>query len=173
VPPTSYLVLVIATRIDTARLALLPLQVEYAEEMAKVLSDPQLYAFTGGEPATAEALAARYEHQAAGSPHPSESWLNWVISSLESDALVGYVQATIVGDMAEIAWVVGTPWQGRGYATEAAQGLVDWLAAQGARSVIAHIHPDHQASALVATAAGLTRTDQVQDGEYRWRRDFD
>jgi hypothetical protein len=59
---------VIATRIDTARLALLPLQVGYAEEMAKVLSDPQLYAFTGGEPATAEALAARYERQTAGSP---------------------------------------------------------------------------------------------------------
>jgi RimJ/RimL family protein N-acetyltransferase len=163
----------IATRIDTDRLALLPLQVGYAEEMAKVLSDPDLYAFTGGEPATAEALADRYERQTAGSPDPSDSWLNWVISSLESDALVGYVQATVVADTAEVAWVVGTSWQGRGYAKEAAQGLVDWLAAQGTRTVIAHVHPDHQASALVAAVAGLTRTDQLQDGEYRWRRDFD
>jgi RimJ/RimL family protein N-acetyltransferase len=166
-------VLVIATRIDTDRLALLPLQVGYAEAMAKVLSDPQLYAFIGGEPATAEALAARYERQTAGSPDPSESWLNWVISSLESDALVGYVQATVVADTAEIAWVVGTTWQGRGYAKEAAQGLVDWLAAQGARTVVAHVHPDHRASALVAAAAGLTCTDQLQDGEYRWQRDFE
>jgi RimJ/RimL family protein N-acetyltransferase len=132
-----------------------------------------LYAFTGGEPATAEALAARYERQTAGSPDPSESWLNWVISSLESDALIGYVQATVVADTAEIAWVVGTNCQGRGYAKEAAQGLVDWLASQGARTVIAHIHPGHQASALVAAAAGLTRTDQLEDGEYRWKRDVD
>jgi hypothetical protein len=42
-----------------------------------------------------------------------------------------------------------------------------------ARTVIAHVHPHHQASALVAAAAGQTRTDQFQDGEYRWKRDFD
>jgi RimJ/RimL family protein N-acetyltransferase len=31
------------------------------------------------------------------------------------------------GHLPEIAWVVGTPWQGRGIATEVARGLVDWL----------------------------------------------
>ena len=44
----------LADRIDTERLALLPLRVEYAEEMARVLSDPELYVFTGGEPVTAD-----------------------------------------------------------------------------------------------------------------------
>lgn len=96
-----------------------------------------------------------------------------MISSLADDALIGYVQATVAdGEQAEIAWVVGTQWQGRGYAKEAARALVDWLRGHGVRSVIAHVHPDHRASELVAAAVGLSRTDQEEDGELRWQRDL-
>ncbi|GAA1600281.1 GNAT family N-acetyltransferase [Kribbella sancticallisti] len=158
----------IATRFDTERLALLPLHVEYADEMAKVLADPALYTFTGGEPPTVEALAAQYERQCAGPGRPGEYWLNWVISSLQDDELIGYVQATVTETEAEVAWVLGTRRQGRGYAKEAAIGLVDWLTAQGARRIIAHVHPDHTASAAIAAAAGLERTDRIDDGEHLW-----
>ena len=96
-----------------------------------------------------------------------------MISSLVDDELVGYVQATVVdgehGRVAELAWVVGTPWQGRGYAKEAAQALSGWLRTQGVGTVIAHIHPAHAASARVAASTGLTRTDHQQDGEIRWQ----
>lgn len=152
--------------ITTARLTMLPLRVEYAAEMAKVLSDPALYGFTGGEPPTVEALEARYRRQLAGPDRPDEQWLNWVI--LHEDELVGYVQATITGSTAEIAWVIGTDWQGRGYAKEAAVGLVSWLDEQGVERIIAHVHPDHLASAAVTAAAGLTRTNELDDGEYLW-----
>lgn len=74
------------------------------------------------------------------------------------------------GPVAEIAWVVGTPWQGRGIATEAVRALVDRLGAEGVRSYVAHIHPDHAASAAVAAAAGLAPTDERHEGEIRWRR---
>lgn len=158
----------IATRFDTERLALLPLRVEYAEEMAKVLSSPDLYTFTGGEPPTADVLTERYGRQLAGPGRAGEYWLNWVISSLQDDALVGYLQATLTPDAAEVAWVLGVDWQGRGYAKEAATGLVDWLRAQGADRISAHVHPDHAASAAVATAIGLHRTDQLHDGEHLW-----
>ncbi|MFJ6686985.1 GNAT family N-acetyltransferase, partial [Streptomyces werraensis] len=67
------------------------------------------------------------------------------------------------------AWAVGTPWQRRGIATEAAQGLVAWLRKHPVHTVIAHIHPDHKPSAAVATAAGLIPTDQWHDGEIRWQ----
>jgi RimJ/RimL family protein N-acetyltransferase len=157
---------VIATTFRTARLTLLPLRVEYAGEMAKVLADPNLYTFTGGEPPTAEGLEDRYRRQLAGPGRDDEHWLNWVVQY--DDQLVGYVQATVTGSTAEIAWVVGTEWQGRGYAKEAALGLVAWLQEQGVEQIIAHVHPDHIASAAVTKAAGLTRTDQLEDGEYLW-----
>ena len=160
----------IATRIATKRLALLPLRVEYSEAMSKVLADPEVYVFTGGEPPTPEALSERYRRQVAGPGRPGESWLNWVISTAQDDELVGYVQATVLGDEAEIAWVLGTAWQGRGYAKEAAVALVAWLQAHGALRIIAHVNPEHTASAAVAAAAGLTKTDQLDDGEHLWVR---
>ncbi|WP_405056885.1 GNAT family N-acetyltransferase [Kribbella sp. NBC_01505] len=156
----------IATAFSTARLTLLPLAPQYAEEMAGVLSDPALYAFTGGEPPTVDALRARYERQIAGPGRPDEYWLNWVIQA--GDELIGFVQSTVTAGTAEIAWVVGTAWQGHGYAKEASLGLAEWLRAQDLR-LIAHIHPDHLASAAVATAVGLSRTDELADGEHLWR----
>ncbi|MDT9700358.1 GNAT family N-acetyltransferase [Streptomyces sp. P17] len=151
----------------TPRLDLLPLRVEHAEEMAAVLADPALHTFIGGSPLTPEALRARCERLAAGSPDPDVSWCNWVLRLRAEGCLVGTVQATVTARAAEIAWVVGTPWQGRGLASEAARALVGLLAG---RTVIAHIHPGHTASAAVARAAGLAPTDAWQDGEVRWQR---
>ena len=124
------------------------------------------------EPLSPDALRTRYERLVAGSPDPSVAWFNWVLRLRPEPRLVGTVQATITeaGSVAEIAWVVGAPWQGRGLASEAAQGLVPWLEEQAVSTVVAHIHPDHQASAAVATAAGLTPTDEWQDGEISWQR---
>lgn len=96
----------------TARLTLLPLRVEHAEEMAVVLADPALHAFTGDAPLPVAELRARYQRQVAGSPDPAEAWGNWVIRLDAEGALTGYVQATATADQAEIAWVVGTPGSG-------------------------------------------------------------
>jgi RimJ/RimL family protein N-acetyltransferase len=141
--------------------------------MAAVLADPELHQFVGDAPLDAAALSSRYERLVAGSPDPGVSWLNWGIQVRADARLAGTVQATVslggARPVAEIAWVVGTPWQGRGFATEAAVGLVGWLADQGVGSVIAHIHPAHDASAAVARAAGLAPTSQVEHGELRWR----
>lgn len=85
---------------------------------------------------------------------------------------IGHLQATVVDDgrEADIAWLIGTPWQGRGYAGEAARAIVDWLEANGVKTVAAHVHPGHAASARVAANAGLARTTDVENGEIVWRR---
>lgn len=164
-----------AEPITAERFTLVPLRPEHADEMMPVLADPELYTLTGGTPPTARALRARYERWAAGSRDPAVNWCNWVIqlAAAPSPRLAGTVQATIdiSGDQpaAEVAWIVGTQWQGQGIATEAARELVSWLGRHSIRTVIAHIHPDHHASAAVAAAAGLAPTDQWQDGERRWQ----
>lgn len=161
--------------IRTRRLDLRPLRVEDAEEMAAVLSDPALHTFIGGTPAGPQDLRSRYRRWTAGSPDPAVTWLNWVVLLRAEDRLTGTVQATIAaadgGPVAEVAWVVGTPWQGRGIATEAARGLVGWLGLGPVRRIVAHVHPGHHASAAVAAAAGLEPTGERQDGEVRWARD--
>ncbi|WP_405799842.1 GNAT family N-acetyltransferase [Streptomyces sp. NBC_01506] len=172
---------VVAEVIGTRRLVLVPLGVEHAPKMAEVLSDPALHTFIGGEPATADELRSRYARMAAGPSDPAVSWCNWVIRLREDEEsrkqgqLAGTVQATIhpaagpePGLVAEIAWVVGSAFQGRGIASEAARGLVGWLGQHSVREIAAHIHPDHAASKAVARAAGLEPTDEWHDGEVRW-----
>ncbi|MER5945352.1 GNAT family N-acetyltransferase [Streptomyces sp. NPDC001904] len=156
--------------IRTPHLTLLPLAVTHADEMAAVLADPALYTFTGGEPPSAGALRARYARQVAGSPDPATAWLNWVLEETGSERLTGYVQATVADDgTADVAWVVGTPWQGRGFAREAALGMAGWLAAHGTAELVAHVHPRHHASAAVARALGLTACGEDDEGETVWR----
>lgn len=153
--------------LQTARLVLSPLEVTDASEMVGVLSDPDLYAFTGGEPPTLDGLEEQYRHQVAGSPRPEEGWHNWILRF--GGVAVGFVQATVVGETAELAWVVGLRWQRRGFASEASLAVGDWLRDQGVVTLTAHIHPEHQASMVVATRLGLRPTDQFDDeGEQMW-----
>ena len=130
-------------QISSARLRLVPLTVADAAEMVGVLSGDALYAYTGGAPPGLDELRARYAGQAAGSPDGSEEWRNWILRRQPGGQAVGYVQATITGQgrRAEIAWVVGLDWQGRGYAAEAAQALVTWLDSRGTAVIQAHTPP--------------------------------
>lgn len=153
--------------IATERLTLTPLHPSDASEMVSVLSDPDLYFFTGGEPPALEELEERYRFQTAGSPRDGEIWHNWIIRL--HGAAIGFVQATVIDGSADLAWVLGTAWQGLGYATEASLAMRDWLSAGGVTRFTAHIHPDHVASQGVAARLGLDATDRVDDdGETVW-----
>jgi RimJ/RimL family protein N-acetyltransferase len=158
-------------RIQTARLELVPLAVEDAEEMVEVLGDRRLHEFTGGQPATLDQLRVRYARLVAGGDR-SQVWHNWIVRRLEDRRAVGTVQATVTGGgrAAEVAWVVGVPWQGQGIASEAAKAVVAWLEDRRVRTITAHVHPANGASAVVAMRAGLTPTDTYHRGERLWRR---
>lgn len=163
-----------AGRIRTDRVVLTALSAGDAPAMVEVLGDPALYEFTGGEPPTLDALTARYASQVAGSNRRDELWHNWIVRRQPDDEPVGFVQATVVGPTAEIAWVIGTPWQRQGLAREAVRAVAGWLRAHGTERLIAHIHPEHVASERVAVAVGLVVTDEVDDdGERLWAADVD
>ena len=158
--------------IETDRLRLDPLRVGDAEEMAVALADPVLYHFIGGAPPTPMELRHLYERWIAGPSREGEAWHNWAVRLTADEALVGHVQATVTGHAreADIAWILGTPWQGRGYATEAAIALIRWLEDAGIGRITAHVNPLHSASSRVAERAGLDPTDELEGGEVVWRR---
>jgi RimJ/RimL family protein N-acetyltransferase len=159
--------------VQTHRLTLEPLRVEHADEMVAILQDPSLYTYTGGRAPDREELRLRYARQCCGhSPDGMQGWLNWIIREGNQRTAVGAVQATLrcepTGLLAELAWVIGTRYQGRGYATEAARAMKRWLTACGVDGFAAYISRDHQASAGVARHLGLRATDQAREGELRW-----
>ncbi len=158
----------------TARLALEPLRVVHADEVAAALDDRSLHRFIGGEPETAAALRARYRRIVTGrSTDGSQGWLNWVLRRSDTGVVIGTVQATLHHvngrRIADLAWVVATPHQGQGYATEAATAVAEWLQAHGTAELRAYVHPDHEASNGIARRLGLRPTSEVVDGEVCWR----
>lgn len=155
------------------RLRLEPISVEHAAEMVGVLADASLYEFTGGQAPTLDQLQRRFALQAVGhSPDRQQGWFNWIVKSTDSDASMGFVQATLVRNGTELtanmAWVISPIHQGHGIASEATAAMSGWLQANGVRSFVAYIHPDHHASMGVARMQALHPTPVTEDGEVRW-----
>lgn len=93
---------------------------------------PFLYEFTEDEPPrSVEALRDRYTALARRrSPDGAEIWLNWVVRALPEKRYAGYVQATIAeGGSAFIAYVFFADFWGKGYARDAVQSMIEYLAA--------------------------------------------
>lgn len=156
----------------TSRLSAEPLRPTHAPEAFEFLDDPELHRHIGGAPLSLEALSARYRRLSTGAPAGSaEVWGNWLLREDTSGKLVGTVQATITPatGSAMIAWVVGTRFQRRGFATEAARGLVATLRAGGIPDLAASIHPDNIGSQGVARALSFSPTGVFDDGEEIWR----
>jgi RimJ/RimL family protein N-acetyltransferase len=158
----------------TERLTLTTLTVLDADEMAGVLNDERLHEYIGGRPDTLIELRDRYRRYVAGAKEPGHVWLNWIVRLTHDGAAIGTMQATVstrsdARTVADVAWMIGVGSQGRGYASEAARALIDWLRAHGVDEVTAHIRADHHASATVASRSGLHPTDERVDGETVWR----
>jgi len=155
-----------------------PLRVEHAAELAPLLDDLALHRFTGGRPASFEELRERYARWGAGwSPDGDERWLNWTVRRRVDTAAVGWIQATVSTEdvgvcVAELAWTIGSRWQRRGFAREAAAAVLAWLSSTGVNRIIAHLHPEHEASIAVARGLELVPTGQLVNGEVRWVRDL-
>ena len=144
--------------IESPRLRLVPLTRADASDLFPVLDDARLHRYTGGEPLDEPSLTERYARLERGaSCDGGEVWANWVVR-LRDGTAIGVVQASVGVERANVAWVIGQPWQGAGYASEAARAMTSWLRSSGVRSVRAHIHPEHEASARVAASIGLRST---------------
>jgi RimJ/RimL family protein N-acetyltransferase len=159
--------------ITTERLVLVPLSVEDADELCDLLLDDRLHELIGGKPESRLELYDRFVLLAAGSPRAGETWLNWVVRRRFDSQAVGTVQATIKTidgrDVARLGWMIGVEWQNQGFASEAATALVKWVKNLEVDDIGANIHPDHEASAVVATRAGLRQTEEEFEGERVWR----
>jgi len=137
--------------------------------MVDVLADTDLCSFTGGVPPTIDQLRATYRALIEGPFGSDERWLNWIVVQRTDRRLIGFVQATITAELADIAWLIGVSHQGQGFATEAAGAMFDSLVGRGIKTVTAHIHPGHIASQHVATKIGMATSEMIDDdGETVW-----
>ena len=127
--------------------------------------------------------------------HLSAEWLARLHASTSADlwthgfSFVLRASAIVVGQggfkgpptddgVAEIAYGVTPDYQGKGYATEAAQALVAFAFSSGRVCVVrAHTLPESNASTRVLTKCGFRRIGEVIDPEdglvWRWEKNND
>jgi len=142
--------------LSSRRLALEPLDPAHADECFDAFADASLWVLMdGSRPASLAELRATYARLAAGCPRPAERWLNWIARDRASGAPVGWHQATIVGEHADIAWVTFSAQQRHGYAREGAMAVLDWLASIGVREVVAQSDLRNAGSRATALALGF------------------
>jgi RimJ/RimL family protein N-acetyltransferase len=156
----------------TGRLRLQLIAQADADELHRILDDPELHRFTGGQPFQLGELRQRIaKWQLLRSPDGEEIWLNWIVRLAATRAVVGYVQASVKEGTASIAYVIGRAYWGQGLASEATLAMCRILHERLAvEELVAHIHPLHEASQRVARRAGLTRTaDTDAEGEEIWK----
>jgi RimJ/RimL family protein N-acetyltransferase len=109
----------------------------------------------------------------------ADPWTHGFALVLESSRLVigmgGFKGPPDADGIAEIAYGVAPDYQGKGYATEAAQALVEYAFASGlVRVVRAHTFPASNASMRVLAKCGFQEVGEVMDPEdglvWRWEK---
>jgi RimJ/RimL family protein N-acetyltransferase len=118
----------VTTIVATARLRFAPLEAAHAADLFEAFSDPQIYEHIGGGPPISVAeLAEQFARRAAGPGSNQARWLNYAVQLQDSGEWIGRLEATIIPQWAEVAYVFGPAYWGRGYAAEAMTALHDHL----------------------------------------------
>ncbi|MFI4943612.1 MAG: GNAT family N-acetyltransferase [Burkholderiales bacterium] len=87
----------------------------------------------------------------------------WVITARASGRPLGLIELRPSGHRAEIGYVLGRPWWGQGFMTEAAGAVVDWaLEHPTIHRVWAVTDVDNRASARVLEKTGMTREGRLR-----------
>jgi [ribosomal protein S5]-alanine N-acetyltransferase len=151
----------------TNRLKLEPLEPRHARNLYEGLRDARLYTWIDEKPPQSlEWLRSRYERlQARRSPDGSEAWLNWAIWSVGESRYIGYVQATLRGRSAFVAYVLFADAQGKGFAREAVTAMIRELVANyNVAEVRASVDRRNLRSCALLAELDFERVTNLEDG---------
>lgn len=156
--------------IPTKRLVLRPFVMSDLDALAELLDDPEVMRYVGKGEArgrtreeserTLRTLLEEYErwgHGLLAATTPEENGgrpIGWC----------GLIRWDLTGvEEVEVAYLLGRPYWGKGYATEAATAVRDFgLGPGGRRRLVSLIYPDNRASVRVAEKVGMTYERDVE-----------
>lgn len=151
---------VTAPRMQTPRLVLRPHRSADSSDWYAVQSDPNVLRYLPWPPRSRRASRRHLRHRTR---HIRlEQAGDFMALAVELDGrLIGDVSLHLReveprGRRAEIGWIIGTDWAGRGYATEAARAMLQFaFDTLGARYVTAVMDVDNKRSHLLARRLGF------------------
>jgi RimJ/RimL family protein N-acetyltransferase len=150
--------------IETERLALRPLREADVEPLYAIMQDPDVMRYIGDRQIptlqdTWRGVAAWIGHWAL------RGYGLWAVEERGSGDLIGRIglHYPIGWPGPEVGYMLGKRWWGRGYATEAATGAMDWgFETIGFDRLISLIDPGNAASIGVATKLGESLAGETE-----------
>ena len=158
-----------------------PLGPDHVDAMAALLCHAEVYRHIGGPPPLQQ-FRLGMRRAIAGPPpgREDERWINHAVRLAATGELLGRVEATVHGSIAEVAFLFGPAHWGRGHATSALRWLHDHLRAlpDAPTTFWGTTLPANTRSAALLERCGYLRVDPVSaprllsydDGDLVYRR---
>jgi RimJ/RimL family protein N-acetyltransferase len=152
------------TELSTARLLLRRFKAKDLDQFAEICADPDVmrYASVAGKPLT---RAQAWGWMCAMEGHwQLRGYGMWAVEEISTRRLIGRIGLQYPEGFPdiEIAWMLGKPYWGKGFATEAVIASVKYGFRELQRdNFISLIHPNNQASIRLAERIG-----EVHEGEF-------
>jgi RimJ/RimL family protein N-acetyltransferase len=150
--------------LETERLTLRALREDDVPAMFDLLQDPDVVRYVGDR--HVPTLQETWRYVAGWLGHwVLRGYGQWAIEERGSGRLVGRAGIINPADWpgAEVGYLLGREWWGRGYATEAARAAMDWgFERVGFDELLSLIDPANHASIAVATRLGEALRGEVE-----------
>jgi [ribosomal protein S5]-alanine N-acetyltransferase len=122
----------------------------HATEMERVLCDPRVYVHVDdGTAPTFDELAESFLLREIGPSgnRSGETWVDYVVRTKDSQVAIGRVEATVIEHRAEVAYLLGLSYWGKGYGSESLIWLQHFLQKNyGVREFWATVTPGNESS---------------------------
>jgi RimJ/RimL family protein N-acetyltransferase len=157
--------------LETTRLTLRPFEDGDFEAVHAMRSDPEVVRYLYGEPLSEDETRDLLAKRAGNSAWAAEGdWLSVAVVERASGTTVGDLALNWVSERdrtAEIGFIFDPRHQGKGFATEAARALVDWVFATGGfHRVIGRTEARNAASARVLEKLGMRLEAHFVENEW-------
>ena len=145
-----------------------------ADTISSYRSDPEVHRTQGWERTDPDGVRADIEEMADRAPGDPGGWVQFSVDERDGGRLVGDVgisPAEGEPGVIKVGYTISPDVQGRGYATEAVQALVDYaLHTLGAEVVRAYADADNTPSIRVAEKVGMRLIERFEhrEGDEVW-----
>lgn len=126
-------------------------------------ADPEVTRYLTWAPHESPETVAAFLEDLIARIHAGEE-MCWVIARPDDNRPLGMIGTRVREHKADIGYVLGRRWQGRGYMTEAVTVVTEWLLSQPIVRVWAVCDTENTASARVLEKAGFEREGTLR----RW-----
>ncbi|WP_288444831.1 GNAT family N-acetyltransferase [uncultured Chryseobacterium sp.] len=144
----------------TKRLVLRDITIDDKQDIFDYRSDAEANKFQGWIPESLEEVESFIQRNTTEFNQP-ESWYQLLITDQETKAVIGDIGIHFIGDenvQVELGITLNTSFQGKGYASEALKGIIDFLFNDLQKHrITASVDPDNTASLQLMERIGLRK----------------